>query len=139
MRFYSNFIMLGKHNVVSNNQAAEQSTIKKCNDVINSMFIQVEEQRLKEEREGTLLLEEISFSTFYAEFQKVLIECIEDYGESITNLFGLDSLILFLSQIDRHSKEKGTQIIEHFMHNTNLEKYQTEVLHQGSDCQLSAD
>lgn len=69
----------------------------------------------------------------------MLIECIEDYGESITNLFGLDSLILFLSQIDRHSKEKGTQIIEHFMHNTNLEKYQTDVLQQGSDCQLSAD
>jgi hypothetical protein len=53
----------------------------------------------------------------------VLIDCIEDYGESILTLFGIDSLIVFLQQIDKVSKEKGMQIIEHFLHNTQLEHY----------------
>ena len=43
------------------------------------------------------LLEECGFSEFYAEFQRVLIDCIEDYGDSIMNLFGIDSMIVFLN------------------------------------------
>ena len=54
------------------------------------------------------MLEELRFSDFYGEFLKVLNECIEDYGDSISNLFGIDSLIVFLTQIDLTAKEKGT-------------------------------
>ena len=71
------------------------------------------------------MLEELRFSDFYGEFLKVLNECIEDYGDSISNLFGIDSLIVFLTQIDLTAKEKGTQIIEHFLHNSHLIDYQT--------------
>lgn len=45
---------------------------------------------------GSQVLEEFSFSQCYADFQRVLIDCIEDYGESIMTLFGIDSLIVFL-------------------------------------------
>lgn len=66
------------------------------------------------EVKSSQILEEFSFSQYYAEFQRILIDCIEDYGESIMSLFGIESLILFLKTIDQISKEKGTQIIEHF-------------------------
>ena len=42
------------------------------------------------------LLDEFQFSKYYAGLQKVIINCIEDYGESITSLFGVDSLLIFL-------------------------------------------
>lgn len=45
---------------------------------------------------------------------------MEDYGESIASLFGVNSLVMFIKQIDTISKEKGMQIIEHFTHNAEL-------------------
>ena len=56
-------------------------------------------------------------------FNVSLNDCIEDYGESITNLFVLDSLVLFLKLIAKVSKEKETQIIEHFLYNSKLDHY----------------
>ena len=40
----------------------------------------------------------------------------------------MESQLVFLAQIDRVSKEKGIQIIEHFIHNTDLERYQKMIL-----------
>ena len=62
-----------------------------------------------------------------------MIDCIEDYGESILTLFGVDSQLMFLSQIDKISKEKGTQIIEHFLHNTELDHYQNLLINSQKD------
>jgi hypothetical protein len=64
----------------------------------------------------------------------VLIDCVDDYGESIASLFGLPSLVLFLAQIDKISKEKGIQIIEHFLHNTSLLKIEKLVANSERNC-----
>ena len=52
----------------------------------------------------------------------MLINCVEDYGESILALFGVEYLINFLFQVDQISKEKGEQIIEHFVVSTELDR-----------------
>lgn len=75
MKFYTNFIMLGKHNMVANHQASEQSTMKQIENVIVSMYQNLEEvkQKIMEEQQvnevkSFQLLEEFSFSQYYAEF-----------------------------------------------------------------------
>jgi hypothetical protein len=93
MKFYTNFIMLGKNG----GQASEQSTVKQIENVVVSMYQNFEDTKVKlGEFKSVQLLEEFSFSQYYAEFYRILIDCIEDYGQSIMALFGLDSLILFL-------------------------------------------
>jgi len=67
------------------------------------------------------LLDNFSFTKQYAELQRILINCLEDYGESIVSLFGFNHLLMFLKQIDKVSKERGTQIIEHFCVNTEID------------------
>ena len=49
-----------------------------------------------------------NLSDSYAEIYQVLLECINQYYESILQLFDLESLIVFLRQIDKVAKEKGT-------------------------------
>lgn len=147
IKFYTNFIMVGKHNQTGSYQASEQSTMKQIENVIISMYQSVEEckQKIMEEHQvaevkSFQLLEECQISTYYAEFQRILIACIEDYGESITNLFGIDSLLLFIDQIDKVSKEKGTQIIEHFLHNSQLDHFHNLLSRQHqTDFQLLPD
>lgn len=52
MKFYTNFIMLGKHNAVASGQASEQSTMKQIENIIVSMYQSVEEikQKIMDER-----------------------------------------------------------------------------------------
>ena len=100
------------------------------------MYENYEEQRTKQ-YDKAQLLEEFSFSQYYAELQRILIECIEEYGESIMTLFGLDSLVMFINQIDKVSKEKGTQIIEHFILNCQIENLMS--IHLDETQTLSSD
>ena len=51
-----------------------------------------------------------------------LLACISDHSETILQLFDLESFMIFLSEIDKVAKEKGTQVIEHFKHVNKLDK-----------------
>jgi hypothetical protein len=69
MKFYTNFIMLGKHSAQSTSVAAEQSTMKQIEGVIVNMYHSVEDSKLKitggdpsKEAKPAQLLEECSFS-----------------------------------------------------------------------------
>ena len=59
--------------------------------------------------ENTNELSELSDS--YAQIHQVLMECIYQYSEQFLQLFDLESLLVFLRQIDKVAKEKGTQVI----------------------------
>lgn len=130
MRFYTNFIMIGQHSQGMASKASQQSTMKQIENVLISMYEDfervMESIRLEEKADGVskehLLLDQFQFSKYYAGLQKIIIACIEDYGESIMSLFGIDSLLLFLKQIDEVVKQKGIQIIEHFVINAKIEK-----------------
>lgn len=50
----------------------------------------------------------INLSESFAQVHHILLECISDYNESILQLFDLESLMVFLAQIDSVAKEKGT-------------------------------
>lgn len=52
----------------------------------------------------------------------ILLGCINEHSESILQLFDLESLMFFLAQIDKVAKEKGTQVISHFLHQAEVEK-----------------
>ena len=56
-----------------------------------------------------------------------MIECIHNYSDSILQLFDLDSLFAFLLQIDKVAKEKGTQVIQHFINSKKLEQVVADV------------
>ena len=58
----------------------------------------------------------------------ILLECISDYSESILQLFDLESLMVFLTQIDSVAKEKGTQVIEHFLHTNNVDQFVNDLV-----------
>lgn len=57
----------------------------------------------------------------------MLLECINQYCESILQLFDLESLLVFLRQIDKVAKEKGTQVITHFIMQNELEQKVSEL------------
>ena len=52
---------------------------------------------------------------FYSQIHTILFECVTDYSENIVQLFDFESLLAFLGQIDQVAKEKGTQVIQHFL------------------------
>lgn len=56
-----------------------------------------------------------NLSESFAQIHHVLLECISQYSGSILQLFDLESLLVFLHQIDKVAKEKGTQVIMHFL------------------------
>lgn len=62
-----------------------------------------------------------NLSESYAEINQVILECINQYAESILQLFDLNSLIAFLRHIDKVAKEKGTQVIQHFLITSSVE------------------
>ena len=90
MKHYTNYIMQNK-------------TIKNLDAVIQNMYLPNDSQEL------------VTLSESYAQIHHVLLECISQYSESILQLFDLDSLMVFLEQIDKFAKEKGTQVIQHFI------------------------
>ena len=49
-----------------------------------------------------------NLSENYAQLHQVILECINQYCESILQLFDLNSLLAFLRHIDKVAKEKGT-------------------------------
>jgi len=62
-----------------------------------------------------------NLSESYAQIHQVILECINQYCESILQLFDLNSLLAFLRHIDKVAKEKGTQVIQHFLITSNTE------------------
>ena len=65
----------------------------------------------------------IQFSGTYGQIQRVLIECIESYVPSINKIFDHESVVEFVKIIDQIAKEKATQVIQHFINQSKLEKY----------------
>lgn len=118
MKFYTSFIMRGSSKSGQPSPGQGTSTMAQIERLFSEMYscFSVVQTEIEQQGKDTTqhLLDMFSFSQSYAELHKILINCIEDYGESIMSLFGIDHLLIFLQQIDKLSKEKGTQIIEHF-------------------------
>ncbi|CDW72213.1 UNKNOWN [Stylonychia lemnae] len=72
-------------------------------------------------------------SDYYGQVQRILIDCMENYSASIIQLFDFESLMEFVKNIDNLAKEKvinqviqylqGTQLIQHFINQSKLEKF----------------
>ena len=62
-----------------------------------------------------------NISEYYAQISQILLECVSTYSESILQIFDFEALVCFLKQIDKVMKEKGTQIIYHFLHTYHVD------------------
>lgn len=51
-------------------------------------------------------------SNYFADIDKTLIECIENYGSNIMQLFDFESLLEFIKNIDILAKEKVGLILK---------------------------
>ena len=101
MRHYTNYILQVK-------------TQKNLDTIIQAMYEDTNEAS--------------NLSESYAQINQVILECINQYCESILQLFDLNSLIAFLRHIDKVAKEKGTQVIQHFLITNQVEQTFTELI-----------
>lgn len=59
---------------------------------------------------------DMQYSDYYGQIQKVFIGCIEKYSRSILQIFDFESVLEFIKNINNIAKEKGTQVVEQFIH-----------------------
>jgi len=75
-----------------------------------------------------------NLSESFAKVHHCLLACISDHSENILQLFDLESLMVFMKEIDKVAKEKGTQVIEHFK---NANKVDSLILDLNNSVSLS--
>lgn len=88
----------------------QHKTLRSLDAVIKEMYVPKDSNEL------------VNWSESFAKVHHCLLACISDHSETILQLFDLDALTVFLKEIDKVAKEKGTQVIEHFRHANKVDQ-----------------